>query len=391
MDQEQLEKKIDWLDQERRADKQTIASLQKRVAELEELAQKTNDYVQSLDSEITKTGVRLTKIDDFEEALDVHRKEVKKELDAQEKRLKGREDPIKKRYEEDYSALNKNVAEISQDLIKFNDLRPMIESNKEAIVEQGKGFDPLEKQIKEQKDALLDLTQAVKMVEEEQPAYKNRFTDIQGELAALRKRMEEYRGKYDLAMEAQKKLDVRINELIVLESERRDSQISFMDEINRSQLDVEKAFNEWSARFESIEQRAETLTTALQTYTEVERSLRKAQEEFDDISEKLSRRIHEITEMQRLGEERFRQEWTTFKSDDQKRWVNYTLTQEEQLKENARRFERLNDRTTSLEEMHQDLQDTVQHANEQIESLMQNLLGTFREWLTTNERFTDSV
>jgi hypothetical protein len=33
----------------------------------------------------------------------------------------------------------------------------------------------------------------------------------------------------------------------------------------------------------------------------------------------------------------------------------------------------------------------VQHANEQIESLMQNLLGTFREWLTTNERFTDSV
>jgi hypothetical protein len=95
--------------------------------------------------------------------------------------------------------------------------------------------------------------------------------------------------------------------------------------------------------------------------------------------------------MQRLGEERFRQEWTTFKSDDQKRWVNYTLTQEEQVKENIRRFERLTERTTTLEEIHQDLQDTVQHSNEQIESLMQNLLGVFREWLTTNERFADSV
>lgn len=391
MEQEQLEKKIDWLDQERRADKQMIASLQKRIAELEELIQKTNNYAKDLDSELTKVGVRLTKIDSFEESLAGHRKEVKKELTAQEKRLKGREATIKKRHEEDFTSLNKKVSETALELTKFTDLRPMIERNKEAIQEQGKGFAPLEKRINEQQEALMDLTQELKMLEDEQPSYKNRFADIQGELSALRKRVDEHRGQYELAMEAQKKLDVRINELIALESERRDSQISFMEEINRSQLDAESAFKEWSARFESIEKRAETLTSALNTYTEVERSLRKAQEEFDEISEKLGRRIHEITEMQRLGEERFRQEWTTFKSDDQKRWVNYTLTQEEQMKENTRRFERLNDRTTSLEEMHQDLQDTVQHANEQIESLMQSLLGTFREWLTTNERFTDSV
>ena len=31
-----------------------------------------------------------------------------------------------------------------------------------------------------------------------------------------------------------------------------------------------------------------------------------------------------------LTEERFRQEWVNFKADDQKRWTNYTLAQEEQ-------------------------------------------------------------
>jgi len=78
--------------------------------------------------------------------------------------------------------------------------------------------------------------------------------------------------------------------------------------------------------------------------------------------------------IQRLGEERFRQEWTTFKSDDQKRWVNYTLSQEEQTKESGRKFERLNDRTTTLEELLQDLQDAVQQSNKQIETLLNNLL-----------------
>ena len=91
------------------------------------------------------------------------------------------------------------------------------------------------------------------------------------------------------------------------------------------------------------------------------------------------------------AEERFRQEWATFKSDDQKRWVNYTLTQEEQAKEVTRRLDRLNDRTTTIEELLQDLQDSVQHSGEQTESLMQALVGVYRDWLTTNERFSESL
>ena len=157
-----------------------------------------------------------------------------------------------------------------------------------------------------------------------------------------------------------------------------------------NQLDAEKLFSDWTKRFAAIEERAETLTTALQTYSEIESSLRRAQGQFDDIIEQITRRIHEITEMQRLGEERFRQEWTTFKSDDQKRWVNYTLTQEEQAKESIRRHERLNERLTTLEEIFQDLHDSVEQNSEQMESMMQGLMSVLRDWLSTNERFADA-
>ena len=43
------------------------------------------------------------------------------------------------------------------------------------------------------------------------------------------------------------------------------------------------------------------------------------------MKQRFDRRLNEITEMQRLVEERFRQEWVSFKADDQKRWTNYTL------------------------------------------------------------------
>jgi hypothetical protein len=129
----------------------------------------------------------------------------------------------------------------------------------------------------------------------------------------------------------------------------------------------------------------------LETYSEAERAVEKAQKDLERITESINRRIHEITEMQRLGEERFRQEWNTFKADDQKRWANYALTQDEQTKETGRRFERLSERATNLEELTQDLRDVVQHTNEQFEKLMQGVLASMRDWLATTERYTDST
>ncbi len=391
MEQEQLEKQIEWLEKERRADKQTISSLQKRLTDLESQIQRTNKYAQSLEPEITKLGVKLTRIDSFDKALSLVRTEVKKELDGQEKRLKSREKYAKSKYDVEIANLKVDLEELSEKLTVIPGLRDAIDGNKKETLRQGKLFDPLEVGIRENKNAHQDLVQKVQLLEESREPDRQRFADIQGELNALRKRIDEQRGQYEIADEAYKKIDNRINELIVSEENRRENQRNFIEEISRRELDVEKAFKEWSKRFDSIEERAETLTTALQTYTEVERSLRKAQGEFETITEQIARRIHEITEIQRLGEERFRQEWTTFKSDDQKRWVNYTLSQEEQAKETNRKFERINERTTTLEEILQDLQDAVQQSNEQIETLLHNLLGVFREWVSTNERFTDSL
>ncbi len=391
MDQEQIEKKIEWLEAERRSDKQAITTLQKRIAELEGMLDKFNSFSQELSGEVTRQSVRITKMDQYDEALSLLRTEVKKELDGQERRAKSREKYTKQKSEDDLTALNTSLAELRKDFEEIRTLRKEILDNREDDVHRDKLIEELEKKISVNAEANRNNQQSLRLLEEDRLLDKKRFTDIQGELAALRKRTDEQSGKFDLVNESQKKIDTRLNTLMAAEEERREAQTAFLEKISRVQLEAEKTMKEWTKRFETIDERAATLTQALQSYGEIERSLRKAQQDFETITEQISRRIHEITEMQRLGEERFRQEWTTFKADDQKRWMNYSLTQEEQTKESNRRFERLVDRVTTLEEVAQDLRDAVQHSNEEFESLMQGLLGVFREWLATNERYSDSL
>ena len=389
MEQELIEKQLEWLESSRREDKQKISVLEKKISELEAVIEKTNTYIQNLDSEITKTSVRVTKIDAFDDALDAHRKEVKKELTAQETRAKKRENYAKEKYEKQLNALNTDVAKVENKIGKIPDPSDKIAKLEKEASKRDITIAELEKELKEDISAYAALPRQIRMLEDERSADRNRLTDVQGEITALRKRIDENRAQYDIAVEAQKKTDTRLAELMAEEDKRRERQREFLDEVSRNQLDTEKIFEDWTRRFTAIEERAETLTTALQTYGEIEVSLRKAQSQFDDIIEQITRRIHEITEMQRLGEERFRQEWTTFKSDDQKRWVNYTLTQEEQAKEALRHHDRLNDRLTTIEETFQDLHDSVEHNSEQMETMMQGLMGVLREWLATNERFTD--
>jgi hypothetical protein len=116
------------------------------------------------------------------------------------------------------------------------------------------------------------------------------------------------------------------------------------------------------------------------------RAVKHSQEVVEELSQKVERRITEVTEIQRLAEERFRQEWVTFKADDQKRWTNYTLTLEEQRNETARQFERLIERVTQLEDNAQEVQDLIVQIREQSEKRLQSLLAIAHEWVASHER-----
>ena len=111
-----------------------------------------------------------------------------------------------------------------------------------------------------------------------------------------------------------------------------------MEKQNLGVMERDRTWRDWQARFEQVESQSLNLDSQLQSLDATHRAVKRSQETFDEISARFERRINEITEMQRLIEERFRQEWVSFKADDQKRWTNYTLAQEEQNRELNRQF-----------------------------------------------------
>jgi K+/H+ antiporter YhaU regulatory subunit KhtT len=136
-----------------------------------------------------------------------------------------------------------------------------------------------------------------------------------------------------------------------------------------------------------ISNQAINLDGQLQALDATQRAIRHSQAAFEDITQKFERRINEITEMQRLVEDRMRQDWISFKADDQKRWSNYMISQEELLQENTRIFEKFENRLIQLEEISQDINDLT---NQMVQSNERSLQSLFKFVKEVNEDFTDS-
>jgi len=153
-----------------------------------------------------------------------------------------------------------------------------------------------------------------------------------------------------------------------------------------AQVDRDRTYKEWKEKFDTVKQQAQMLDTQVLALEDTLRAAKRAQETYNELNTKLERRINEVTEMQRLAEDRLRQEWVTFKADDQKRWTGYTLSQDEGAKDVRRMVQKLEDRINPLDESFQTLQDQIHQTTDTTEQQLQELMNVAHEWLSAYER-----
>jgi chromosome segregation ATPase len=386
MEMEQILKQVDWLDEERRKDKHTLGSLEERLGALEEKIAPIGGQVNDLSSEITRLNVLITRMENIDASLLQLRVENKQNLENLEKQQKKREDDIEKLLRAEIHSLENALAENNKQLDQFPEIKRSLHARMEEETRLARLIDEVRNKIEGVRRSEEEYNRTIRLIDDGRRQDTKRLTDLQGETAAMRKRLDDQRGKLDLNSSTLKKVETHLNELAAVETERREAMSTFLENQSMREVERERVWKDWQARFEIIETQAADIESTLQSLDATQRAVKRSQQTVEDLSQKVERRINEITEIQRLAEERFRQEWVTFKADDQKRWTNYTLTMEEQHNESQRQHDRLAEKVTHLEDEVQEIQDLLSQSNEHAEKRMQSLLAMAHDWVSSYER-----
>ena len=386
MELEQIQKTVDWLDEERRKDKTRLGAVEERVNAVEGNVPPLAHQIKDLGSEITRLTAIVARMDHFDEALLQSRVETKQYFEELERQFKKREEESEKVRRVEIRALDTSLAELRKELEPIPELKRSLKARVEEETRLGRLIDEVRGRIETVGRTEEEYTRTYRLLDDGRRQDAKRLTDLQGELASVRKRVDEFRGQLELNSNSTKKAETRLGELMAIENERRDAQAAFLENQALQQVERERVWKDWQARFDTIETQTADVESNLQVLDATHRAVKRSQQSVDEVSQKVERRLNEITEIQRLSEERFRQEWVTFKADDQKRWTNYTLTLEEQRTESIRQYEKLSERVTHLEDNLQEVQDLVHQMSELTEKRLQSLLAVAHEWVATYER-----
>ena len=386
MDLGQLAKTVDWLDGERRKDKQEITALQERLAALAVDNGNLARRLQQMESALTTATAQLQRVTKVDELLDGYRKEMARQIEELEKRRQetGREDERLRKIERD--GLNKSLGEVRKGLEGLPKFERDLDARKEEEARIARLVAELQKKVGEFTKHVDDRNRSVTLVEEGRRQDAKRIADLMTELSELRRRADENRGKLDIVEDIARRAEARIAEVTQAETERRQLQTQWMEAQSIRYTEQERAWVELRAKVEAALETMGDYARRVNQAAESNREISRAAAELQQSSELLDRRMNEITEIQRLSEDRLRQDWAAFLADEQKRWTTHMLLRDEQWREHDRAAAKDGERVETLEEQTAEVVDTLRRLQELDANRLQSLLTVLREMASEYEQ-----
>lgn len=352
MDINQIAKMIEWLDEERRRDKSNIARMQEHISAQQETIDTLNRRINSMESEHTMLQTHLetrSTLTGGNDMLEQVRREMRTLLEQQDAKRLTAEREADRRNEIAREGITRNTQSIAERLSNIENRLYDLPGFQLERERTGEAVASVQQRIEDLNKKLDEPERRLAMLEEQRRQDIRRMSELQSEIPELQKHIDTMRPKLALIEDLILRNERKINETQATESDRREQIQQFIDQQTLLLQQRDQQVNALMEKFGEQDSAMQRNLERFEQWSETHRAMKRVVEDFERIGERLERRIHEVAEMQRLSEERFRQEWNDWRADDQKRFKQFTLSNDDVWRNHDREFERHLNRVAEIE------------------------------------------
>ncbi len=362
MDINQAAKLIEWLDEERRRDRGTLSKLQEHLALQQETIDALTRRLNGVESEQTVISTQFEtqqQTGPTSQLMEQVRAEMRQLLEQQDARRLTAEREAERRQEIAREGMMRPVRDLTERLQNIEGQLSELpgfqlerERTGEAVASVQQRIDDLNKQIEDPKRRITAL-------EEQRRQDARRLTDIQTNLPEMQKQIDTIKPKLTLIEELTLRNERKINDTQTAESERREQMQQFIDQQQLMLQQRDQQVQALTDRFGEQDSAMQRNLERFEAWAETHRAMQRIIEDFERISDRLERRINEVAEVQRLSEDRFREEWNDWRGDEQKRYKQFTLANDEVWRNHDIEFERHLQRVYEIESLIPPLHESI--------------------------------
>ncbi len=386
MEPDQIESRMAWLDEQRVKDAETIRSLTKTIEALESAQAKFAEQLQAISEETSRVSAQAARITKMDDALSKHRKEVSKQLEIAETRRTEKESHLEALRNTDQKATSKQIEKLRTDLSRIGEVDEKVEARREEQVRLNREVDALTKKYDKVEAGFHEILGQFKSIQEAHQKENKHIGELEAEVGDVKRKAAGMRTQLEGLADDIRRVDVHASEAAASEEERSQAQAVFFERQEIKMVEFDKSWAAWEERYKTFEQEATTINEKIIAYDETFRAARSIQETLQGVMERMERRITEVSEMQRLAEERLKQEWNSIQAEDHKRWNTFKLTNDEQWRDHERAHLKLDEAVASLQHTLSAASVELASMREVDEGRVRELAAMIRQWASELER-----
>jgi chromosome segregation ATPase len=389
MDMGQLTQMTTWLDEEHRRDKAELVRLQQRLESQEAEIQDQAHVVKDLEGRMVSTQAQLLKFGQIETAL----QQLKNELtqlfaQADERRQQeAREAERVRAIERDN--VSKALNELRRDVQR---LAGLTEENELRKAEQRRVSDSLlivQQELNALTQEVEGKLRGIPFLEDSRQQDGKRIARLQQESLEAMKRLEKDASRLQMLEDVRQRQERDTGELKELVSQLRKSQQEFTEKQLLETEHLRRQIAEWIETLEVQIKKMDGFSGRMQEFTESFREDRQVVEAVERFQEMITREQAQVSELQRLAEERQKRQLEQWGEENEKRWRKELLRWDHQWGEQSKRNSQVTERFGGLEARLDQHRTEIDGAWKFMESQITYQTQEARRWLGEMNRLLE--
>ncbi|MCB9437977.1 MAG: hypothetical protein H6673_13455 [Anaerolineales bacterium] len=329
MDLQQALRMIEWLDEERRRDKSTIAKLEERLLQQQETVEQLQRHMNLLEKDQAGMKSQFVPSGRDAEMMEQIRLEMRQLVENVESKRISAEREAERRQEYAREVTNRPLRELHERMDKLEQNADDLTAARAERDRVASALTLVQQRIEDVAKKGEDPERRLALLEEQRRQDNRRLADLQALLPELQKLIDSVKLKSERVEALGLANEKRVSDIQNTDRTRREELQAFIEQQSLITQQRDQQVKELSRSVGAYDEEIRRSLERLESWAETYRQMKKIVSDFERIQERLERRINEVSEMQRLSEERFREEWNDWIKDDQRRWKQFTLTNDE--------------------------------------------------------------
>ncbi len=349
MDLTQLTQMVSWLDEEHRRDREELAKLDQRIQSMGIENQEQARRIQELESRLANTQAQLTRFTQIDQALQQLKNEVSVMIAREsEARLQSDREQERVRVAERENNA-RAISEIRKELPRFGRIEEELVTRQAEDQRLSELVLSMRQSITNVSKDLDERTRSLPYMIEQRTQDNKRIAQVQGEVVELFKRTDVAPAKMALLEERIQRLERELQKVLPIPENLRAEQQTFIEAQKLTDAERTRQMAVWDQAFVEQRKLIETHIVRLREYTAQYEASQRAVRALEEFQAGVLRDQKQVSELQRLAEERQRKEFTEWQSENEQRWKKELLRWDYQTQEQQKVNQKLAERFPPLE------------------------------------------